>query len=699
MAQSSTARGNILTYILGFLALVSIVGATANFFFVAQYSQYDTEFMSQASTLAVQSQALPNEAQAALHGDTAAIAAMADGSRQMQNALVLLGGGDPSSMMPPASGQVAANISLFLQHWAPVRGAVRKIVGAKDAIAVATQSAVAVRAEMPVYIQAWSRLLARLNTRGYSRSVVTSVAAQPVMAGQTLQVFESMTRGEGDVDVAGNKFLAHVNSFGNLLDALENGSPKMNINALPDVPDLQAPLGRLRMSYKTLMSNLQTLAPLTVSIVAWQKAKAALDSAAPQLLSAAQAVIQTYRSQMAQRIFKPLYGYILGAIALLLITLLVLRYQLTGEARRAERAQEAQNERNQQAILSLMDDLGRLADGDLTVQLEVTDDITGAISDSINYTVEALRDLVKTINDTAVNLDSAARQTEATASHLAEASENQSKQIISATNAITQMAQSAEQVSENASRANDVARRSVDIANKGGDAVRRTIDSMTQTRESIQETAKRMKRLGESSQEIGDIVELINDIAEQTNILALNAAIQASTAGEAGRGFGVVADEVQRLAERSSGATRQIETLVRTIQADANEAILSMERSTSGVVSGAQLAENAGHSLDEIQSVSSHISKLIDMITRSARDQAQVAGEVSNTMGVIQEITSQTAEGTAVTARSIGKLAALATELRGSISGFTLPETGAEPIESVEDGEASQAYEIPEAAN
>ena len=291
------------------------------------------------------------------------------------------------------------------------------------------------------------------------------------------------------------------------------------------------------------------------------------------------------------------------------------------------------------------------------MQLEVTEDITGAISDSINYTVEALRDLVKTINDTAMQVDSAARQTEATASHLAEAAENQNTQITTATASIAQMAQSVEQVSTNAERAAEVASSSVKIAHKGGEAVRRTIDGMASIRETIQETSKRMKRLGESSQEVGDIVELINDIAEQTNILALNAAIQASTAGEAGRGFGVVADEVQRLAERAAGATRQIETLVRTIQSDTHEAILSMEQSTTGVVNGARLAEDAGHALDEIESVSNNIARLIQMISGAAREQAQVAGEVSSTMSVIQEITSQTAEGTAVTARSIGKLA------------------------------------------
>jgi len=319
----------------------------------------------------------------------------------------------------------------------------------------------------------------------------------------------------------------------------------------------------------------------------------------------------------------------------------------------------------------------------------VTEDITGAIADSINYALEALRGLVATINDTAVQVDAAARQTQATTTHLAEASVNQSKQINTASQSINEMAKSIEQVSANAERSAKVAAQSVEIAHKGGQAVRRTIDGMNSIRETIQETSKRIKRLGESSQEIGDIVELINDIAEQTNILALNAAIQASMAGEAGRGFAVVADEVQRLAERSANATRQIEALVKTIQTDTNEAVISMEQSTAGVVGGAQLAENAGSALDEIEKVANHIATLVQSISNAARQQASTAGEVSRTMNVIREITAQTTEGTNATAVSVGKLAALATEMRKSVAGFKLPSSRAQETMVIRPGEAA----------
>ena len=342
-------------------------------------------------------------------------------------------------------------------------------------------------------------------------------------------------------------------------------------------------------------------------------------------------------------------------------------------ARRAAAQQAAQNERNQQAILTLLDEMSSLADGDLTVHATVTEDITGAIADSINYAIEALRELVTTINESAILVDGAAKQTEGSARQLAAASEAQSKQIESASRAIGRMASSIEEVSGNAERSSDVARHSVDVAHKGGDAVRRTIEGMNAIRETIQETSKRIKRLGESSQEIGNIVELINDIADQTNILALNAAIQASMAGEAGRGFAVVADEVQRLAERSANATKQIEFLVRTIQADTNEAIVSMERSTTDVVGGALLAENAGAALEEIEQVSNQIAALVQNISSSAREQGKAANAVTRSMDVLQEINSETAANTSATTSAISKLAELATQLRRSVAGFRLP--------------------------
>ncbi len=364
-------------------------------------------------------------------------------------------------------------------------------------------------------------------------------------------------------------------------------------------------------------------------------------------------------------------GFI-GLAGLLVIVLLVLNSR-SAHFETTAKVQAEQNERNQQAILRLLDEMGSLADGDLTVEATVTEDITGTIADSFNYAIEELRKLVATVNETAIMVDSAAKQTENTASHMAKAAENQGREINAATESVVSMAGSIEEVSGNAERSSDVARHSVEVAHKGGEAVRRTIDGMNAIRETIQDTSKRIKRLGESSQEIGNIIELINDIAEQTNILALNASIQASMAGEAGRGFAVVADEVQRLAERSTNATKQIEVLVRTIQADTNEAVVSMERSTTDVVGGALLAENAGAALDEIEQVSNQIASLVQNISSSARQQAGSAADVTRRTTRLREISEQTGKATSATATATAKLSELASQLRKTVAGFTLP--------------------------
>lgn len=371
----------------------------------------------------------------------------------------------------------------------------------------------------------------------------------------------------------------------------------------------------------------------------------------------------------------PLHIAIATGASLVLTVLLVLHlaYQPLKELRTLLATMEEQNRHNQDAILQLLDEMGDLADGDLTVSATVTEDITGAIADSINYTIDALRDLVESINSTTLQVASAAQETQATAIHLTDANEHQSQQITDVSSAIADMASSIEQVSQNASQSSEVAIQSVQLAAEGNGAVKDAIIGMDTIREHIQETSKRIKRLGESSQEIGDIVELINDIAEQTNILSLNAAIQATMAGEAGRGFAVVADEVQRLAERSSNATKQIDALVRTIQSDTSEAISSMEKSTAGVVSGAKLTQDAGTSLAQIETVSNQLASLINNISEAAKQQAQAAVTTSDSMNVIQEITMQTSTGTNESAVAIGRLLDLTNDLRKSVSGFTLP--------------------------
>ncbi len=365
---------------------------------------------------------------------------------------------------------------------------------------------------------------------------------------------------------------------------------------------------------------------------------------------------------------------IVGAVGVIALTLIIIATVLWVDASKVLKVSDEENMMHQSAILRLLDELAGLADGDLTVTTTVSEDFTGAIADSVNYTIDQLRQLVSRINTTAVQVSGAAQDSQQTALHLAEASDHQAHEIAGASAAINEMAVTIDQVSANAAESALVASKSVSIAHNGSKMVQNTIHGMDTIREQIQDTSKRIKRLGESTQEIGDIVSLINDIADQTNILALNAAIQASMAGDAGRGFAVVADEVQRLAERSAGATKQIGSLVKTIQTDTNEAVKSMEQTTTEVVSGARLAQDAGVALEEIEGVSANLAELIQNISNAARQQASSAGHISNTMNVIQEITSQTSAGTGATAHAIGDLADMALELREFVAGFKLPD-------------------------
>jgi twitching motility protein PilJ len=270
-------------------------------------------------------------------------------------------------------------------------------------------------------------------------------------------------------------------------------------------------------------------------------------------------------------------------------------------------------------------------------------------------------------------VSSSAQESQATARSLADAAQKQARDISAATSSINQIVSSMDTVSKDSAKSAEVAEQSVTIAARGATVVRETIAGMDSIRDQIQETSKRIKRLGESSQEIGSIVELISDIAEQTNILALNAASQAASAGEAGRGFAVVADEVQRLAERSTRATKRIEALVQAIQSDTGEAVSSMEQTTAGVVSGAHLAEDAGGALGDIERVSHDLAALIQAISTAASQQSTAATEISASMNAIQDISSQTSDGASQTADSIGTLAQLASDLRRSVAHFTLP--------------------------
>ncbi len=471
---------------------------------------------------------------------------------------------------------------------------------------------------------------------------------------------------------AADRFGRDAALFGRVLEGLLKGSKGLRIDKVTDKEAI-AKLREVAMLISAVSDNIAGILELSPELFEVKDAVGLVSADSTRQLKSLEEFQEKIIAQGEQLDMIQLVGVGFGGVAVVFI--IIGGILLLKEAKKREENALENNRRNQRAILRLLDEMANLADGDLTVHATVTEEITGAIADSVNFTIDALRTLVTTINSTASEVSHSTEKTQQTAKELAQASDKQAREIASASAAVTDMADSMSTVSQDADNSAQVAQQSVDIAQKGAQVVRNTIGSMENIRETIQETSKRIKRLGESSQEIGDIVGLITEIADQTNILALNAAIQASTAGDAGRGFAVVADEVQRLAERAGNATKQIEGLVNTIQADTNEAVKSMEISTAGVVSGASMAEDAGVALKEIESVSTQLSNLIKGISDSTKQQSKVALSVSDTMNVIQEITLQTSEGTDETSTSLSALNELSGELGRSVSGFKLPSS------------------------
>jgi len=449
-------------------------------------------------------------------------------------------------------------------------------------------------------------------------------------------------------------------SFRDTVQALMTGRAASNEDSMLTLEDLGGNMGDMVEAVGAVLGDTQSL--LKSKIAARN-----LFVGSDKLLADTNTLAQNYQSLGSA-------GYLIAAAFGLLAvgSLVLLGLVNINETKSRARKSVEENSRNQEAILRLMDELGELAEGNLAINASVTEDITGAMADSINYTVEELRGLVRGINTATVQMDQAANQAGEISVSLQLAARRQSDEIEETSAAVISLSQSVQQVSSNAAESARVADQSMLAAEKGQQAVQNAISSMNGLREHIQETSKRIKRLGESSQEIGEIVELISDITEQTNVLALNAAIQAASAGEAGRGFSVVAEEVQRLAERSADATKQIAAIVKTIQSDTHDTVAAMEVSTQGVVEGAKLSDAAGKTLAEISEVSKTLAGLIADISSATQDQAESTSRVAATMQDIKTISTQTSEGTQKTADSIVGLKQLAKELQGSVAGFKL---------------------------
>ncbi|MEM7406738.1 MAG: methyl-accepting chemotaxis protein [Pseudomonadota bacterium] len=677
-----------LGFVLPLLTLAAVIATIFVFVRAAQLAEADGRIAEVIEAQKVLSQTVSKEASESVGGSEAAFDALERAADRFDQTLLTLANGDELVPVEPLPSDLTLTNSLgqVAELWQPARNAIDRMLAERPAVLSGQFAAgefTAKKAELANSIEAFTEALAS----GYTPLAQVAAAGQLGVLAERLSDNAQRALGGGpDAARAGESFASDASQLARLIEAFASGNSELGIAPVEDDAS-KAALKSLSKTYSGATALVQEIDRFGVRTRRANEAAVQVNAQADALLDASQTLQGQFEAFVATRPVSNQLGLGLAGLTAFIALLLVAQQAMAGtpqtprdtrdpaaEARMLEEQAREINRQNQEAILRLLDEISDLADGDLTINATVTEDVTGAIADAINYAIDALRDTVTNINSVSVEVAGEARMTRDTAVQLTDSASRQAEQIESAAQSIEQLANAARTVSANAERSRQVAEQSVQFAAAGNEAVRATIDGMDNIRETIQETSKRIKRLGESSQEIGEIVGLIDDIADQTNILALNAAIQASMAGEQGRGFAVVADEVQRLAERASQATKQIEALVKAIQSDTNEAVNSMEQSTAGVVQGAELAEDAGQALVRIEVVSKELAELTDAISLSSSGQTDQVDAANVSMNEISRITAETTSGTQQTANSIGRLATLATDLRTSVAGFRLPD-------------------------
>jgi twitching motility protein PilJ len=633
---------------------------------------YDAGYAQVTGELLMYSQRLPKAVPGALGGDAASLAQLRESRNSLTQGLgVLDKGGVAGGIGVPATNDAErGQLGAAQTDWNRIERAASTLVDNEAVLASAGDAARKLRDALPSFVDASETLIgARAQSGAAGRDVATAAQLQAVTQ-RIARRLASLSAGAGlDAD-ASTSLARDLTGYRDLVDAQANATRD------GDARDRMAAMQRTVAANQIPIRDLVEALP---KMPAFKTAADAIVGGSEPLREHLTALRYAYTVGAANYLW---VAFATGFLALVGAGLIARGYiaraaEGAEEARRGRSLAEKQedelkrvNESNQVAILRLMNELQEVADGNLTMQATVSEDITGAIADSVNYTVEELRALVARINSTVGQVTDATSSAEDTSNRLLAASDDQSREIRSTGDAVLTMARQIDEVSGSAAESAAVARQSLSAAEDGQRAVQNAISGMNEIREQIQETSKRIKRLGESSQEIGEIIELISDITEQTNVLALNAAIQAASAGEAGRGFSVVAEEVQRLAERSGEATKQIGALVRTIQTDTQDAVSAMEKSTQGVVEGAKLSDAAGQSLANIGRISHQLAELIESISHETSVQARSAGGMASSMERMLTVNEETSEGTRRTAASIQQLAALALELKSSVTRF-----------------------------
>jgi len=647
-----------------FLLLGLVLSLLALYFLVTRdvaQAERDTKYIEQSSQLLMLSQRLAKDAREAVYGQEGAFPTLKSSRDDFDTITNNLTKGNAKLGIEPSPPEVQAALASVNGKWKTTRANVDQILSQEKSMVSLRDHVVGINQAAPLLLALSDEVVETGASAGMKSDQLYLASRQGMLSQRIAKDVNLFSQGGAEAAVAAAQFGKDSKLFKETSLRLREKLPA----------NVRSKLDEANEVFNDLNAHVEGILAIAAELFVSQRASQLVFEQSDPLLEDSKKLVSAYTALNDQRQATKYLTVVMAVLAVAF--LLLVAWKLYNDQRARAQASGEQNRQTQDAILKLLDEMGNLADGDLSIQPEVTEQITGAIADSINFAVKEMRNLVVRIKNAAQQVAVASERSRQTANELTQAATRQASQITDTTERMRGMSKQMEDMSATASRSAEVAQGSVATAKRGSAAVQNTIKGMDEMREHIQETAKRIKRLGESSQQIGEIVELINDIAEQTNILSLNAAIQAAMAGEAGRGFAVVADEVQRLAERSGEATKQIADLVKTIQADTNEAVAAMEQTTKGVVEGTRLADAAGQALGEIESVSEQLSELIVNIAHVAHEQSENATTVSQNMGQIQEATTLTSTGTRQTAESIGKLSELARELQASVAGFKLP--------------------------
>jgi twitching motility protein PilJ len=667
--RSGGTGGRLQTLIVLLVVLLAL--GLGIVWYDARQATFGAIYIEVAGKIRMLSQRLAKAAQQASEGNVEAFKQLRESRDEFATRMRLLlqGGSSAGVDLPSTSAQVRPVLDALDAQWKRNERNAQLVIAEEKNLLNLGRAVRAINQRNPA-LQELADEIAALSVQTGGSARQNAYAAQLMMLTQRMAKNANAMLAEAQIDPEVSFLLGKdTNNFRDILQGLLNGAEALRIQRVAD-PELRGKLSEMETAFKDYQAAVASILGNQQQLVNAKRASFDLFKDSEALLAAAESLNTAYTDELGGR---RLNFIALGVVSFLALVVLLLagKAYIDDTRRRAEES-ERQNRQNQEAIQRLLDEIGTLASGDLTVRAQVTEHMTGAIADSINYTIDELRRLVAGITNASLQVTSATKEAENVSGKLLQAASKQAAEIQGAGQSVAQMANSMMEMSRKAGDSTKVAESSLHAAQKGAQAVQNAIRGMNDIRVQIQETSKRIKRLGESSQEIGEIVQLISDITEQTNVLALNAAIQAASAGEAGRGFTVVAEEVQRLAERSAEATKHISAIVKSIQHDTQDAVEAMERSTQGVVQGTRTADQAGDSLREIGQVSNRLAELISSISVATREQAATASKVAANMKVILGITQLTTDGTKQTASSAAKLTALADGLKSSVAGFKL---------------------------